>query len=804
MTLRITIVLLLAALHTLAQADTRGAVPTTNPPGAAGKTYAIVIGISKYKNVRPLQYADKDAEAFSHFLQSASGGNIPPDNIETFINEKATRENVGDAISGFVRKARPGDRIYFFFAGHGDMEDLTQIENGLLLLYNSPNGNYFGMNDDVLEVLDLKRYLSPLSERGIEVYFIVDACHSGNLKGGVQGMQQTASALAASWGREFKILSCQPNQLSLESKEWGGGRGLFSLKLEEGMEGMADRNGDKKVSLLELQQYITEKVATISEGTQIPVVLGDLSKNVATVDTVALAALRRRITQDFPMLAVANTKGTTDVTDSLDPVRARLYKAFETDLEKKALITPANHNALADYRAVERLDPDHPLVKSMRRTLAAALNELFNHIVAPMLQGKTTYTTRDSCALASAELDSCLHILGEQHYMYSNIKARQLYIEAIRLSWTIVDVGYYLIYKPMVDSSIDLLEQSEKLEPNAAYTLMALGTRYSYVYDFDKANIEFSKYLTLRPNDRWAKYSLAEMYRKLKWYPRAEALLKELIAEAGIQFENAYSELSSLYMDENKPQAAFELAKEVVKLDSRQGYFMLAVFYSERGNIDSAKKYYRLYDPKCSICNNNIGYAYLINGQLDSATHYFNMIKQGDADYAFKMFNLGTIDALKRNYDTAVSQFVDCINTISPLVPGFISRPDIYFGKRYTVIDSADYKGFQADVFEISLQYEAYASILYCFMRARKLDRDDADIDYWFGRMKRYKEYDFWTYYHYACYMALRNRKDAAIDNLKKAMAAGFINHFLLTSDDDLAGIRDTPEFKALLKQYFP
>lgn len=150
------------------------------------------------------------------------------------------------------------------------MEDLTQIENGLLLLYNSPNGNYFGMKDDVLEILDLKRYLSPLSEKGVEMIFIVDACHSGNLNGGIKGIERTASALASSWGKEYKILSCQPNQLSLESTEWGGGRGLFSLHLEEGMKGLADRNNDSKVSFSELERYIKDNVETYSEEKQIP------------------------------------------------------------------------------------------------------------------------------------------------------------------------------------------------------------------------------------------------------------------------------------------------------------------------------------------------------------------------------------------------------------------------------------------------------------------------------------------------------------------------------------------------------
>ena len=176
-----------------------GAVTRTDSAGKTGNTYAIIIGISDYKVVPDLQYAHKDAQAFESFLLSEAGGKVPRTNVETFLNEQAVRSNVGDAISVIARKAKPGDRVWFFFAGHGDMEDLTQVENGLLLLYNSPNGNYFGMNDDVLEILDLKRYLSPLAQRGVEMIFIVDACHSGNLNGGVQGVQQTASALASSW-----------------------------------------------------------------------------------------------------------------------------------------------------------------------------------------------------------------------------------------------------------------------------------------------------------------------------------------------------------------------------------------------------------------------------------------------------------------------------------------------------------------------------------------------------------------------------------------------------------------------------
>ncbi|MFZ1327468.1 MAG: caspase family protein, partial [Chitinophagaceae bacterium] len=119
-----------------AQPGERGLIVKKDTAAITGNTYAIIIGISDYKVVPDLQYAHKDAQAFEDFLLTEAGGKVPKTNIETFLNDNATRNNVGDAISVIARKAKPGDRVWFFFAGHGDMEDLTQIENGLLLLYN--------------------------------------------------------------------------------------------------------------------------------------------------------------------------------------------------------------------------------------------------------------------------------------------------------------------------------------------------------------------------------------------------------------------------------------------------------------------------------------------------------------------------------------------------------------------------------------------------------------------------------------------------------------------------------------------
>ncbi len=61
-------------------------------------------------------------------------------------------------------------------------------------------------------------------------------------------------------GDEVKILSCQPTEFSLEGEQWGGGRGVFSYHLVDGLAGLADRNGDGQVSVGEINRYLGQHV----------------------------------------------------------------------------------------------------------------------------------------------------------------------------------------------------------------------------------------------------------------------------------------------------------------------------------------------------------------------------------------------------------------------------------------------------------------------------------------------------------------------------------------------------------------
>ena len=100
---------------------------TTLPPGQVTvkipRSYALVIGISKYENLPPeaqLEYPDRDAESVYTVLISAEGGQFPAENVHKLINENATAANIKKELETWLPSVtKDDDRVVIYFAGHG-------------------------------------------------------------------------------------------------------------------------------------------------------------------------------------------------------------------------------------------------------------------------------------------------------------------------------------------------------------------------------------------------------------------------------------------------------------------------------------------------------------------------------------------------------------------------------------------------------------------------------------------------------------------------------------------------------------
>src|SRR5436190_2368867 len=232
------------------------------------QTFALIVGVSKYKYIRPLSFADKDAQLFKDYLKSPGGGNVKEDNIYTLLNEKANNSNFWG--KGFqwlkAKELQRGDRLFIYLAGHGDAIDEDQF---FFLGYDcNPAGdknNYLA--GGAIQLFNLKKKIATETAKGVEVFFIMDACRTSELPGGLPGLNFLNTDITEKRVGEIIMLATGAGQESLEDVSIGNGHGLFTYYLVDGLAGTADSIGisDNKISFGEIQRYVLNNVPSVAQ-----------------------------------------------------------------------------------------------------------------------------------------------------------------------------------------------------------------------------------------------------------------------------------------------------------------------------------------------------------------------------------------------------------------------------------------------------------------------------------------------------------------------------------------------------------
>ena len=256
----------------------------SNPLKDRGTRWAVVVGISSYEYLPPaaqLHYAHRDAEDFAGFLRTYAGGALRADHIRLLENEHATFSEIRAALDTWlVASARPEDIVYVFFAGHGVLDD---HDDGYFVAHDSDPQN---LHATAIAFQDVDRTLSSRLQANL-VVLVADACHAGRLGWStfVPGKPSRAGDPLARIGhgdRSFlKLLSTRPSELSYEDQKWGGGHGVFTHALLEGLNGQADRDGDHVIRASEAIDYLSRRVPELTDSLQHPRVAGTFDAQVA-------------------------------------------------------------------------------------------------------------------------------------------------------------------------------------------------------------------------------------------------------------------------------------------------------------------------------------------------------------------------------------------------------------------------------------------------------------------------------------------------------------------------------------------
>ncbi|MBI5857391.1 MAG: caspase family protein [Sphingobacteriales bacterium] len=567
----------------LSQEPVKGDVTSNEQSSPGGITRALIIGISRYQFIPKLDYADKDAEYFADYLVHNHLWSINKSNIVLLTNENAKRGNVISELQRLFLLSQPGDRLIFYFSGHGDNENMTLFNKCYLLTQDTYTNNYMA---GALPVNDLKDLFVTLTNRNVQVVVITDACRSGNLSGGVKGMEYTGVALTTMWHNEIKILSSQPKQKSLEGPQWGNGRGVFSYYLVEGLSGAADADRDSLITLAELRQYFGQTVVKETGKKQQPFIQGpdEYSTVIASIKSIP---------------EKNNTKPAGN--SFISPRRFQLpkdscslyYQQMATAIREKKFDRNESGSAADNYKRLRSCTNDKDMLLSANSQLLSALMNTAQEIVNNSFIGKNFVKEKDypyAIDLYNQVLDmNDLKLPYEEQL--TNLKRYLTVMGATLWNW-----------KSDVNELSLILDSALKQEPEAAYLLSAKGALELRKMNYTNAIQILEKATQMGPGWLIPKYYLGIAYGYKKDYRKALSYYQEVmqkdslyrtfdcarcIMEKMSEYEKRLNQIRyDKYKDDVEGRAALDSARNYLNdnIDSAHFYFTLAQRFDKKNH----------------------------------------------------------------------------------------------------------------------------------------------------------------------------------------------------------------------------
>jgi WD40 repeat protein/uncharacterized caspase-like protein len=256
--------------------------------------YLITVGTSKYKDDRyNLQYAVKDAKDLVTLMNSNVNGVYQSVKSKSLYDEDVTATNITELYE-FLKDSKPDDVVMVFVAGHG------VLDNNFDYYFGTHDMDFTNPADKGLAYERLEGILDGIKAN--KKILIMDTCHSGEIdKEDVffsetddnsnedediafravgpaveLNSNATPSRLSSVLFNDLRrgtgstvISSAGGAEFAMESDEWKNG--LFTYVMLNGLQnGSADLDGNGEIMLMELQEYVVEKVSQLSHGKQVP------------------------------------------------------------------------------------------------------------------------------------------------------------------------------------------------------------------------------------------------------------------------------------------------------------------------------------------------------------------------------------------------------------------------------------------------------------------------------------------------------------------------------------------------------
>lgn len=218
---------------------------------AQAKNFIVCVGIADYPGTdHDLYNCANDARVFRQVFLRGSNSYV-----RLLTDSCATVSGVLEAMEETFAQSREGDTIIFFFSGHGAWGS-------------------FACYDAHLEYQQIFGIMK--KSQATRKLIFADACYAGKVR------FTNKRDKKADKQEVIFFLSSRDGESSRDSKQMANG--YFTAYLTRGLRGAADANRDKTITARELFEYVNNRVSTLSNNHQHPVMWGKFDDNTPVID----------------------------------------------------------------------------------------------------------------------------------------------------------------------------------------------------------------------------------------------------------------------------------------------------------------------------------------------------------------------------------------------------------------------------------------------------------------------------------------------------------------------------------------
>ncbi|MBK7342666.1 MAG: caspase family protein [Saprospiraceae bacterium] len=658
-----------------------GLVPVASGSGG-GVTRAVVVGISDYQHsdIPDLRFAHRDAEVFAGWLQSPEGKNLKTSQLHLLTNRDASAARVFNEIIWLVEESGPNDEAILYFSGHGDVQRVVG-QQGYLLCHDASPQLYGAGGAISLQVLKEAIHILT-NERQSRVTVIMDACHSGKLKGSLLGGPQiNVKNIMSLLDNATKIMACQANEVSLESEQWGGGHGVFSYFLLKGLNGDADQNDDKQITLYEFRRYLEEHIlAETSPILQHPIIEGDPERIIANVSTL-------KNTTDPKSFSIATFYKIEErsyedlLLGGNDSSLVYLVNKLKYAIENEFFF--ATDSQSADSLYVNILEHPNLTQKAERyitRYYAASLQDDAQQMILDLLKSETKASTSGYEVLPELykypkQLARAAEILGQNHLIYKELKSREFSLLGL--------IKFFETYQQRDSISANEVmtayEKSLNWMPESPLALFGMSRCLAVKMNAPDSAIQVVNRLrTITP--AWTLPGAKLAYQLSRDYKRFQDAAN--LIETNLKIDSTciptWTALGALYHYLPNITKAIKAFEYLIELDSTNAiaWSNLGVEYLLKGNkvdAERALKNALRLNPKQAMAHHSLGAFYRIENNNSKAKFYYTSALKLSPKRLPTLDSLASLYQLEEDFQSALS-ICDSILTIQPTYSGALFR----------------------------------------------------------------------------------------------------------------------------------